>query len=452
MRSDCYHITLVHGTFARNAPWTKPGSVLRRFLRENIPGRIKFHRFRWSGWPSHLARDRAAQCLRSNLSYRINKYPNDRHCVIAHSHGGNIVCYAARDPALAKDLAIITLSTPFLVPRKRLLSLWGSISVFGTLLTLLLVLLFGSILLQIHWWFGPTTPQEFLNFYRTMSEHPFGRQHWTFGLKLSVPILVFVGVCFGIINLILTWYEWLSKTLSLPQLRSDQMFIVRPLADEPNRLLGAAGLFETIVTLFWGHSGAFDLLLGRIGKWGERQMERPLVSHVWNGLITWWTYCGYSFVLILPVSWFFYLTRPHEYVAFILGPYTHTAAIVWACIAVIEAPIVVGIAAAALILIVIIACGITVGIVVSAAILCLALIMLVVVPELGPLAVALAVSTESSPPGTFQVLHIPPPERKLGVDEALMHSATYTNPVALDAIAKFLVAVRGDTATRAAGV
>jgi hypothetical protein len=156
MKSDCYHITLVHGTFAPNALWTKPGSVLRRYLREHIPGRIKFHRFRWSGWPSHLARDRAARCLRSHLSYRIKKYPDARHFVIAHSHGGNIACYAARDPALAEHLAIVTLSTPFLVPRKRILSLWGSMSLYGTLL----ILLFGGILFAIHWFYGPSTPQE----------------------------------------------------------------------------------------------------------------------------------------------------------------------------------------------------------------------------------------------------------------------------------------------------
>ncbi len=213
MKSDCYHITLVHGTFARNAPWTKPGSVLRRYLREHIPGRIKLHRFSWSGWPSHSARDRAAQCLRCDLSFRIKKYPDAHHCVIAHSHGGNVVCYAARDPELAEHLAIITLSTPFLVPRKRILRLWGSISLFGTLFTLLLILLFGSILLPIHWWFGPSTPQEFLSFYRMVAEHPYGRQSWTLQLTIAASYLVLFGVGFEIIKLITPWYEWLSTLL-----------------------------------------------------------------------------------------------------------------------------------------------------------------------------------------------------------------------------------------------
>jgi hypothetical protein len=283
-----------------------------------------------------------------------------------------------------------------------------------------------------------------------MAEHP-GHQRWKFVLTLMVLSSVAVGVG----KLIPPWYDWLSETLSLPQLRNDQLFIVRPLADEPNRLLGAAGLLETIVTLFWGHSGAFDRLLARIanriGKWGERQMERPLMVRVWEGLKTWGIFCVLSGILIAPVSWFFYLTRRHDYIAFFLGPYTHTAAIAWACIAVIEAPIVLAFAAAVLFLTVILACGTTFGIVVTAAILCLVLIMLVVVPELGPLAMVLAVSTETSPPGSFQVLHIPPPERGLGADEALMHSATYTNPVALDAIAEFVVA-KGTTATWAAGV
>ncbi len=174
--------------------------------------------------------------------------------------------------------------------------------------------------------------------------------------------------------------------------------------------------------------------------------------HVWNGLTSWAVFSLGSLLLIgLPVSWFFYLTHRHQYMAFFLGPYTHTAAIVWACIAVIEAPFVLGFAAVALLLTVILVCGTTIGIAVTAAILCLTLVMLVVVPELGPLAMVLAVSTETSPPGSFQVLHIPPPEQKLGADEALMHSVTYTNPVALDAIAK-LIAAKGAAGTRAAGV
>lgn len=442
MPSDSYHITLVHGTFAKNAPWTRPGSALREYLVEHVPGRIVFHEFQWSGWPSHLARDNAACRLRAELSERIQTDPTACHCVIAHSHGGNIACYAARDPALAQHLdCIVTLSTPFLVSRRRNLSMLGGMSVLGTLCLLAM----SSILLPVHWLFGPSTPGEFLTFWRAMALDPWSRQRWTFALTGLALFCLFLGVS----KLIARWYRWLSTTLSLPELRSNQLFIVRSPADEANALLLAAQFLEMLVTIFWGHYGAFDRLLRRLWNWGGENLERLGETGVSRVLQRWARISMAGFVVLLPASWYFYLTRRHEYVAFILGPYTTTAAVVWACIALIEGPLFLGIAAVMPLLIIILVCGGTIGIVVDIAILCLALIMLVVVPELGPLAMVLAVSTEPSPPGSFRVLQIRP-ERESGADESLMHSISYTHPAALDAIAK-LVAGKGDAAPQTAG-
>jgi hypothetical protein len=431
MYSNNYHIALVHGTFAKNAPWTKPGSALRKYLVEHVPGRIEFHRFRWSGWPSHLARDNAACRLRAELSERIQNYPTARHCVIAHSHGGNIACYAARDPALAQHLdCIVTLSTPFLVSRHRSLSILGTISLLGTLYLLAM----SSFLLTLHWLLGPSTPHEFLSLWRAMAEHPYSHQRMIFVLTL----FAFGGLFFGGKELIACWYRWLSTTLSLPELRTDQLFIVRSLADEANALLVFAEFLEIIVTFFWGHHGAFDRLLMRLFDWGEEQLERPWVVGFTNLFQHWAKFSMAWFVVLLPVSWYFYVMRRHEYVAFFLGPYTTTAVVVWACIALIEAPLFLGFVSALLLIIIMLVCGSTIGIVVGIAILSLALIMLVAVPELGPLAMVLAVSTEPSPPGLFRLLQIKPEEGELGAVEALMHSTTYTDPAALGAIAKFI--------------
>jgi len=441
MHSD-YHITLVHGTFAKNAPWTKPGSPLREYLVEHLPGSVEFHEFPWSGWPSHLARDNAACRLRAELSARIQTDSTACHSVIGHSHGGNIACYAARDPALAQHLdCIVTLSTPFLVSRQRSLSMLGSISALGTLYLLAI----GSILLPLHWLFGPSTPREFLSLWRVMSEHPFSRQRWVFALT----VLALGGLALGAIKLVTRWYRWLSTTLSLPELRGNQLFIIRSPADEANALLLAAQFLEMLVTIFWGHHGAFDRLLIRLWNWGEEQLDRPWVARFSSVLQGWTWYSLAGLVVLLPVSWFFYLLRRHEYVAFFLGPYTTTAGVLWACIALIEAPLFLGLAGAVLLLIIVLVCGGTIGIVVDTAILCLALIMLVVVPELGPLAMILAVSTEPSLPGSFGVLQIRP-EQEIGVEEALMHSLTYTHPRALDAIAKF-IAGKGQAPPQPAG-
>lgn len=427
---NSYHITFVHGTFAKNTPWTKSGSTLREYLVEHVPGRIEFHEFVWSGWPSHMARNNAASRLRTELFERIHTDPTACHCVIAHSHGGNIACYAARDPALAQHLdCIVTLSTPFLVLRQRALSILGGVSVIGTLC----LLATGSILLPLHWLFGPSTPHEFLMLWRAMFEHPYGRQRWVF----SFTLLAFGGLVSGVRMLIAWWYRWLSSTLILPDLRINQLLIVRGPADEANALLVAAQFLEMLVTMFWGHYGAVDRLLTRLGNWGKEQLDRPWFDGFSSVLQGWTKFSLAGLVPLVPASWFFYFLRRPEYVAFFMGPYTTTAGVLWACIALIEAPILLGFTVLALLTIVVLVCGSTIGIVVDIAIVCLALVMLVVVPELGPLATVLAVSTEPSPPGSFRVLQVRP-KREFGVDETLMHSLTYTHPTALEAIAKFL--------------
>jgi hypothetical protein len=147
---------------------TRPGRGRARpcasILRPHLPGRVVYHRFRWSGWPSHLARDHAACRLRARLLKCVQNNATAHHCVIAHSHGGNIVCYALRDAAeLVEQLdCIITLSTPFLSVRERNLSLFGALSALGSLY----LAIFGVFLLGISWALGPSTADEFVDLLR----------------------------------------------------------------------------------------------------------------------------------------------------------------------------------------------------------------------------------------------------------------------------------------------
>ena len=115
-----YLITLVHGTFARRAAWTQPGSPLRRILHSELDSEALFSVFEWSGLNSHSARLRAAKDLRTFMLFLFSKYPSHRHVIIAHSHGGNVVSYALRDPRIRTGLyALITMGTPFLKCRRR---------------------------------------------------------------------------------------------------------------------------------------------------------------------------------------------------------------------------------------------------------------------------------------------------------------------------------------------
>ena len=105
MTNPDLHVTLVHGTFGRHAAWTIPNSEFRLNLQNRIEGRVVYHKFEWSGWPSHIARNRAAENLRLFLHEKLAQNPNDRHFVVAHSHGGNIALYAMRDSSLSERIA-----------------------------------------------------------------------------------------------------------------------------------------------------------------------------------------------------------------------------------------------------------------------------------------------------------------------------------------------------------
>ena len=64
--------------------------------------------------------------------------------------------------------------------------------------------------------------------------------------------------------------------------------------------------------------------------------------------------------------------------------------------------------------------------------------MLVVAPELGPMAFVMAISAEPVPgAGIFRVLQIRP-EHKIGMVETRFHSTTYADLTALDAMAAFI--------------
>jgi hypothetical protein len=321
--SETWHITLVHGTFARNAAWTRPGSALREHLEAHLPGPVVYHRFRWSGWPSHLARDHAARGLRARLLKCVQNNETAHHCVIAHSHGGNIVCYALRDAAeLVERLdCIITLSTPFLLVRRRNLSLFGLLSALGSLY----VAIFGVFLLGISWALGPSTVDEFFDLARHMGVNGWWSYKSWIAWLIGVSVVVLV---WGASLVLARWKAWLDATLAMPNLVGERLLIVRSFADEATALLVAAQFFEIVVTMFWGRSGALERALLSSGTWlGKRLVEwsQTPVGVALSRLVVAWAKLSFAgMVVLIPVAWYFYWTQPDAYVAFFLGPYTPT--------------------------------------------------------------------------------------------------------------------------------
>ncbi|WP_157376207.1 hypothetical protein [Burkholderia ubonensis] len=104
-------VHLVHGTFEPRAPWTLPGSEMRKAI-EGIKHTVKIARFSWSGHNSPVARSRAAQAL----AKKLEASPSNRHYIVAHSHGGAIVREMSHlYPEIASKIhGVCLLSTPFI--------------------------------------------------------------------------------------------------------------------------------------------------------------------------------------------------------------------------------------------------------------------------------------------------------------------------------------------------
>lgn len=108
-------VYLVHGTFEPNAPWTLPGSPMRKAI-EAIGHKVNLKRFSWSGANTPKARSEAALAF----AEKIRTSPNSKNFIVAHSHGGNIIremSHVCPDTA-AKIHGVCLLSPPFIFRRK----------------------------------------------------------------------------------------------------------------------------------------------------------------------------------------------------------------------------------------------------------------------------------------------------------------------------------------------
>ena len=111
-------VTLVHGTFAKGAPWTKDGSALRLQIAAEL-GRLEheviFDIFEWSGRNTHKARVKAGYQLADHIRELRKRFPQNAHFIVAHSHGGNVALLAHKHlPQDLHALGIATLGTPFI--------------------------------------------------------------------------------------------------------------------------------------------------------------------------------------------------------------------------------------------------------------------------------------------------------------------------------------------------
>lgn len=260
--------TLVHGTWARSwsnrflatmsgsVQWYEEGSTFRAKLASEFPSSI-FCRSDWSGKNSIAARMEASKALAFELKQRLTDYPHAQHFIIAHSHGGNIVCYAFRDyPDLERQITgVITLSTPFLHGTIRTVGEsadknGGKVNRTQTLLNhiMLFLMMCGVYILK-------STLYIFTIFW---SESP--------GLmvELSFAFIVTMIVLFFILSLGPGFRDVAQQKINLKLLSPRPLLIIRIAADEASAVL----------------------LLSQLGIWLGNVTMRILMlpTVVWNGL------------------------------------------------------------------------------------------------------------------------------------------------------------------------
>lgn len=121
-------VTLVHGTWAPDAAWTREGSPfciqLENELRKRRFARVRFTRCNWPAGDSHEDRRVGSILLHKHLLHLVREFPasaNNLHFVVAHSHGGNVALRTIRHSRVLKSeiCGLVTLATPFLSLSER---------------------------------------------------------------------------------------------------------------------------------------------------------------------------------------------------------------------------------------------------------------------------------------------------------------------------------------------
>ena len=86
-------VIIVHGSFATNEPWYKPGGDFFEAVNEQASAyNFTTESFSWSGIPDYQNILDGAK----KLAHSINKNLGERHILIGHSHGGNVILLASQ--------------------------------------------------------------------------------------------------------------------------------------------------------------------------------------------------------------------------------------------------------------------------------------------------------------------------------------------------------------------
>jgi pimeloyl-ACP methyl ester carboxylesterase len=375
-------ITLVHGTWSRRAAWTQPGSPLRRTLSRAAAGPVVFHRFGWSGRNSISARQRGVRELVRHLHAVTQQWPQARHYLVAHSHGGNIAFHALGDPMLHDRIhGLVCLSTPFLTVTPRDLGPVGPLALWW--LPVILIFYGSAIVLQ--------------------QVMPADSDTWG-------PLLLIGAVAAGfLVSHRLTRLATTGlSALDFPEVDPTKVLIVRAAADEASAALGATHIVSWLSGRVWLLTSRMlgatvDTVEGwRAAVTRRRRTTAAIVTALLLVIVLAWQTrqpalgVAAGMVLLVAVA---LLVRGGLVAAF-LGRFLF---------AVLAAPF----------LLVVAVLGLSVG------------------PELLAAGLLFQVTAESTPPGRWVVWQVGAGDGARGVSTGLMHSASYQSAAALEIVERW---------------
>lgn len=443
-QENTIQITLIHGTFARGARWTQKGSPLRNKLEDSFPYKVQFHDdFRWSGLPSHIARHVAAGRLQKYLDSVSRRNPGP-HYLIAHSHGSLVSLYALRNQETAKNLdGIVSLSTPYLIARRRALSVLGWVAIVLSGIAALTIGLNISIV-PFAWYLDSSEP-ALLGFALLVA-----------GFAIQIGL---IAAIFGFILVVDKLTCWFLQTMTIPELNQKRFLIVRGPSDEASALISLFHALELLVSAVWGRRGPFDRAVVAttivMAQKIQECLQRTPSQLVWFGGI--WLAIGFAIVLgaVAVAMWQGIQNRElFELWAtsgWSLGSYKNGIGIflkvafffaqntfpVWLSVSfgALALPAIVVLGIITLIGGTAVMLGVFLGVAFLIAVVCTALLAIVSVPELGPCVATTVVSVEDSPPGRHSVFSGSDTSK---ADNFLTHSWSYSHPDALSAIAEFI--------------
>lgn len=231
-------VTLVYGTWVPTAAWTNPNSALWSALIARFGDAVVIARVPWGGWNRVQTRWAGAQKLAAHLRELLARYPEAKHYLVGHSHGGTVAMMALADPALAARVhGIACLATPFLHVRRRIVMN----NALG--ISLLFTLAFALV-------WERTLGRVLRTQYHTVYENSYG--HAALMIACAAPVVPLLW--FGLRR----WYrraETVRARSALPALPADRVLLLRADSDEASSLLAAMALIGSVPGRLWSWAG-----------------------------------------------------------------------------------------------------------------------------------------------------------------------------------------------------